>query len=380
MRVLNAAQSTLSHWGALVGHEFSWQAAADEVLSGLVERMLARETLPTLPAIEGVARHAYLAASLARIRNTAIRHRCHQIGTDGSQKIASGCSGLCARGACAASPARDLECAVAGWIAYVAAGAKRYGARWRPSDPFAEPIIAQAQERKRDLRSSRRPRWPFHTFSATISPTRIWPPASAFISRACSDRIRMAISEQRSLANSEIVKEDGARARIFPARQLRRASRGSLVRNGAPSQAPAAGGDFPLAASRRGRAGHGDERRGRGGGAALGARALRAEPSAFRASPSCRTCSNRTSPGAAREPRRLRRRDTPSRRSGAARRGLRRSLRSVARTRRREAGHGSAGVDGGDARRRRNSLSGRIEAGLRRHQLHFALARQSGHT
>ena len=30
---------------------------------------------------------AYIETSLARIRNAAIRHRCHQIGTDGSQKI-----------------------------------------------------------------------------------------------------------------------------------------------------------------------------------------------------------------------------------------------------------------------------------------------------
>ncbi len=87
MQVLNAAQSTLSHWGALVGHEFSWQAATDGVLSGLVERMLRFETLPTLPSVEGMATDAYLATSLGRIRNSAIRHRCHQIGTDGSQKI-----------------------------------------------------------------------------------------------------------------------------------------------------------------------------------------------------------------------------------------------------------------------------------------------------
>lgn len=145
MRVLNAAQSTFSHWGALTGLDFSWQAAADPVLSALIERMIAKETGPTLPMVAGMEIGPYAATSLARIRNTAIRHRCHQIGTDGSQKIvqrliaplrARRAHGLLATG---------LERAVAGWIAYVAAGAKRHGARWLPSDPFAAEIIARAE-------------------------------------------------------------------------------------------------------------------------------------------------------------------------------------------------------------------------------------------
>jgi fructuronate reductase len=145
MRVLNAAQSTLSHWGALVGHEYSWQAATDGALSGLTERMLLRETLPTLPQVEGMAGPAYLAAALARIRNPAIRHRCHQIGTDGSQKIAQRLLAPLRARRARGEPAPDLECAVAGWIAYVAAGARRYGARWTPDDPLAGLVIARAE-------------------------------------------------------------------------------------------------------------------------------------------------------------------------------------------------------------------------------------------
>jgi fructuronate reductase len=144
MRVLNAAQSTLSHWGALVGFDFSWQAAADPAMFALVERMLATETAPTLPRVEGMEVGAYIATSLSRIRNTAIRHRCHQIGTDGSQKIVQRL--IAPLRACRARgrAAPGLERALAGWIAYVAAGAKRHGARWTPSDPFAADIIARA--------------------------------------------------------------------------------------------------------------------------------------------------------------------------------------------------------------------------------------------
>ena len=53
MRVLNAAQSTLAHQGALIGLEFSYQAAADPVLSALTRRMLERETSSTLPKVAG---------------------------------------------------------------------------------------------------------------------------------------------------------------------------------------------------------------------------------------------------------------------------------------------------------------------------------------
>ena len=145
MRILNAAQSTLSHWGAITGLDFSWQAAADPTLSTLVQRMLETEIGPTLPRVEGMEIGPYIATSLSRIRNTAISHRCHQIGTDGSQKIVQRLvAPLRARHA-RGFASTGLERAVAGWIAYVAAGAKRHGARWAPSDPFAAEIIARAE-------------------------------------------------------------------------------------------------------------------------------------------------------------------------------------------------------------------------------------------
>ena len=49
--------------------------------------MLERETSTTLPQVSGMEVAPYIDRSMARIRNAAIRHRCHQIGTDGSQKI-----------------------------------------------------------------------------------------------------------------------------------------------------------------------------------------------------------------------------------------------------------------------------------------------------
>jgi fructuronate reductase len=142
MRVLNAAQSTLAHQGALVSHEFTYQAAADPLLAALTRRMLERETSTTLPKLAGMEGAPYIDQSMARIRNAAIRHRCHQIGADGSQKIVQRLlDPLCERLA-AGQPAPLLTLAVASWIAYGLSGARRFGARWTPSDPYAETVIA----------------------------------------------------------------------------------------------------------------------------------------------------------------------------------------------------------------------------------------------
>ncbi|HEY1780114.1 MAG TPA: mannitol dehydrogenase family protein [Roseiarcus sp.] len=142
MRVLNAAQSTLAHQGALVGHAFTYQAAADPTLAALTRRMLERETSTTLPRVVGMEVAPYIDQSMARIRNAAIRHRCHQIGTDGSQKIVQRLVDPLRERLAAGQPAGLLALSVASWIAYALSGARRFGARWAPSDPYAEAVIA----------------------------------------------------------------------------------------------------------------------------------------------------------------------------------------------------------------------------------------------
>jgi fructuronate reductase len=142
MRVLNAAQSTLAHQGALVGHEFTCQAAADPALAALTRTMLERETSTTLPKLAGMEVTPYIDQSMARIRNAAIHHRCHQIGADGSQKIAQRLVDPLRERLAAGRPAGLLTLSIASWIAYGLSGARRFGARWTPSDPLAETVIA----------------------------------------------------------------------------------------------------------------------------------------------------------------------------------------------------------------------------------------------
>lgn len=144
MRVLNGAQTTLAYLGVLGGFEHTSDAIADPLLATFVRRMLTEETMPTLALVPGISPPAYVEQSLARLANTAIRHRNHQIATDGSQKIVQRLL----------NPIRDrlrqggsitlLSVPVVGWMAYLIKAAPRFGKCWQVSDPFAGRISAIA--------------------------------------------------------------------------------------------------------------------------------------------------------------------------------------------------------------------------------------------
>jgi fructuronate reductase len=151
MRVLNAAQSTFSHLGALIGYEFSFEAASDPNLVALTRRMLEREMSSTLSVVEGMKIEAYIDSSVARIANGAIHHRCHQIGTDGSQKIVQRLIDPLRERLAAGHGASLLTLAVAAWMAYCLSGARRFGSRWAPSDPWADAVIAMGEQCRDDF-------------------------------------------------------------------------------------------------------------------------------------------------------------------------------------------------------------------------------------
>ncbi|MER8920684.1 mannitol dehydrogenase family protein [Mesorhizobium sp. M0802] len=144
MRVLNGAQTTLATLGVLAGLEHTSDAMADPLLSDFIRRMLVEETVPTLMPVPGILPLAYVEQSLARLKNTAIRHRNHQVATDGSQKIVQRLL----------NPIRDrlamgqsiglLSVPVAGWMAYLIQASERFGRRWPVSDPYAGKVAAIA--------------------------------------------------------------------------------------------------------------------------------------------------------------------------------------------------------------------------------------------
>src|SRR5262249_49151390 len=130
--------------GVLAGHEHSFEAVADPALRGFVERMLLDETLPTLAPVPGIDPRAYVDESLRRIANTAIRHRCHQIATDGSQKIVQRLVNPLRERLAEDRGLSRLATAVAAWMAYLVLAAPRFGRRWPVEDPYAPRVATIA--------------------------------------------------------------------------------------------------------------------------------------------------------------------------------------------------------------------------------------------
>jgi fructuronate reductase len=151
MRVLNGAQTTLCYLGALAGLDYTFEDVRHPVLERFVRTMLEEETAPTLPEARGMAARAYIDLSLRRLRNPNIRHRNHQIATDGSQKIVQRLLNPMRDRLRAGASIERLACATAGFVAYLAAASPTFGARWTPSDPFADALREIADDTAGDL-------------------------------------------------------------------------------------------------------------------------------------------------------------------------------------------------------------------------------------
>lgn len=146
MRVLNGAQTTLCHLGVFAGHEHTCDDMRDPLLVRFVRRMLTEETLPTLDPVPGVSAERYVEQSLERLRNTAIRHRNHQIATDGSQKIVQRLLNPIRERLRRGQDVALLSVAVAGWMTYLIRASSRFGKAWTADDPYAARVAAIAGE------------------------------------------------------------------------------------------------------------------------------------------------------------------------------------------------------------------------------------------
>lgn len=150
MRVLNAAQSAFSYLGLLAGHEHTCDDAVDPLLVEVVRRMLVQESVPTVPTVAGMPADRYVEQTFARLRNTAIRHRNHQIATDGSQKIVQRILNPVRERLARGEGVEWLSMAAAAWMVYLIVASKRFGRRWRVEDPFSGRVAEIADRVGRD--------------------------------------------------------------------------------------------------------------------------------------------------------------------------------------------------------------------------------------
>jgi fructuronate reductase len=152
MRVLNGAQTALSYLGVFAGHEHTCDDMADPLLAGFVRRMLLEETVPTLQPVPGISPKDYVEQSLKRLSNKAIRHRNHQIATDGSQKIVQRLLNPIRVRLSRGEDVSFLTAAVAGWMAYLIRASDRFGKSWTADDPYAGRVAAIADRIGNDPR------------------------------------------------------------------------------------------------------------------------------------------------------------------------------------------------------------------------------------
>jgi fructuronate reductase len=150
MRVLNAAQSSLAYLGLLAGYEHTSDDMTDDLLTAFVRRMLLEESVPTVPPVPGMAADRYVEQSFSRLRNTAIRHRNHQIATDGSQKIVQRILNPIRERLQKGQSVAFLSMVAAAWMVYLIHASKRFGQRWAVQDPFGHEVATIADRVGRD--------------------------------------------------------------------------------------------------------------------------------------------------------------------------------------------------------------------------------------
>jgi fructuronate reductase len=143
MRVLNACQTALSYLGALAGLGTTCDDVGDPQLRNFAERMIRAETAAVLPSVASMQVGPYLASSLSRLANPAIRHANHQIATDGSQKINQRILQPLRERMAKGLPSPLLETAIGAWVAYLAKSQPAFGSAWQAHDQIM-PFVAEA--------------------------------------------------------------------------------------------------------------------------------------------------------------------------------------------------------------------------------------------
>jgi fructuronate reductase len=136
MRVVNGMQTGLCHLGHLAGHEFMSDVMADPVFAAFAARTAQAEVAPHLPPVVGVDAQDYIALTLRRLQNTALRHATSQIATDGSRKIRQRLLEPLAAALMSGQSAPGLTLAVAGWMAHL-----RHIASLSEPRPVSDPML-----------------------------------------------------------------------------------------------------------------------------------------------------------------------------------------------------------------------------------------------
>ena len=144
LRMLNGTHSLLAYLGALRGHATIAEAVGDDELASVATRFMGEDAAPTLEAPPGLDLAAYARSVMERFANPALRHRTHQVGMDGSQKLPVRLLPTIADRLAAGAQPRWATLAVAAWMACVVAGTDELGRPLSLEDPLADRLHTAA--------------------------------------------------------------------------------------------------------------------------------------------------------------------------------------------------------------------------------------------
>lgn len=144
LRVLNGAHSAIAWLGLLAGERTVADALGRPELAGFVERLLAEEICPSVPAPAGVSVPDYAASLWVRFANPALTYANAQVASDGAMKLAGRL--LPSVRACLAAGVlpRRTALVIAAYLRLVATGRDERGAHVAWTDALAERLRPDA--------------------------------------------------------------------------------------------------------------------------------------------------------------------------------------------------------------------------------------------
>ncbi|MEW5290105.1 mannitol dehydrogenase family protein [Erwinia papayae] len=147
LRMLNGSHSFLAYLGGLAGYQHISDCMQDAHFEQAARRLMLDEQAPTLRT-KDVDLSAYADSLIARYKNRAIRHRTHQIATDGSQKLPQRWLDSIRWHLNNGSDFQWLALGVAGWMRFVS-GTDEQGQPIVINDPL-KPELAQLVSNSED--------------------------------------------------------------------------------------------------------------------------------------------------------------------------------------------------------------------------------------
>ncbi|AFU98812.1 mannitol dehydrogenase family protein [Simiduia agarivorans] len=147
LRLLNGCHSALAYLGALRGHDTIHQAITDPVLRTFVSYLMNKELAPTLSPLPGVNLLQYQATIVQRFANHRVPYRCHQVASDGSQKLPQRLLAAATELKRKGQSANGIACVVGAWLAFLIGSNNQ--SNYSVNDPGAERLLKMIEQHKK---------------------------------------------------------------------------------------------------------------------------------------------------------------------------------------------------------------------------------------